>query len=288
MCDEPPLDASATHLAQGLVRLLVHPLLHLAHFNATALAAMAHPREQPSSSATVLHACAGRLNSLETGWPVCDEDLQSLRASDCLVYSVGVGGDFSFDDRLADQGCQVHSFDPTTRLLPRHLAHSHDRVHFHPWGLRGGCRGADEKQSFYGAMSGDFLTLSEIVHRLGHARRPPRVLKIDCEGCEWDAFVEMSRTARHLLARVDLLMLELHFGGAEFKMSTDADVARAATFARVFRRFGLCLYYHHMNPAGKAFKGYHPVFAAEGLGAPSYEIGLRRCVRTVRGAAPKV
>ena len=111
MCDEPPLDASATHLAQGLVRLLVHPLLHLAHFNATALAAMAHPREQPSSSATVLHACAGRLNSLETGWPVCDEDLQSLRASDCLVYSVGVGGDFSFDDRLADQG--------TASILPR-------------------------------------------------------------------------------------------------------------------------------------------------------------------------
>ena len=94
----------------------------------------------------------------------------------------------------------------------------------------------------------------------------------------------IQRSASHLLARVDLLMLELHFGGAQFKMSTDADVARAATlYASVFRHFGLCLYYHHMNPAGQGvFKDYHPILAAAGagLGAPSYEIGLRRCART--------
>ena len=156
----------------------------------------------------------------------------------------------------------------------------YNRVYFHPWGLRGGCRAANENQSFYGAMRGDFLTLTEVVHRLGHTHRSPRVLKIDCEGCEWDAFVEMTRTARHLLAHVDLLMLELHFGGAQFKMSTNSDVARAANlFASVFRHFGLCLYYHHMNPAGQGvFKDYHPILA--GLGAPSYEIGLRRCART--------
>ena len=68
---------------------------------------------------------------------------------------------------------------------------------------------------------------------------------------------------------------------AAFKMSTDADIARAATlYVSVFRHFGLCLYYHHMNPAGQGvFKDYHPVLAAAGLsrlGAPSYEIGLRR------------
>ena len=85
-------------------------------------------------------------------------------------------------------------------------------------------------------------------------------------------------------------MLELHFGGAQFKMSTNSDVARAANlFASVFRHFGLCLYYHHMNPAGQGvFKDYHPVLAAAGagLGAPSYEIGLRRCARryTVRAS----
>ena len=90
-------------------------------------------------------------------------------------------------------------------------------------------------------------------------------------------------SAGHMAARKLL-------GGAQFKMSTNSDVARAATlYASVFRHFGLCLYYHHMNPAGQGvFKDYHPVLAAAGagLGAPSYEIGLRRCARryTVRAS----
>ncbi|KAK3793116.1 hypothetical protein RRG08_026136 [Elysia crispata] len=30
----------------------------------------------------------------------------------CLVYSFGVNNDFRFDDRMAELGCQVYSFDP--------------------------------------------------------------------------------------------------------------------------------------------------------------------------------
>ena len=30
----------------------------------------------------------------------------------CLVYSFGVGEDFTFDDAMAKRGCEVHSFDP--------------------------------------------------------------------------------------------------------------------------------------------------------------------------------
>ena len=40
-------------------------------------------------------------------WPV-------LKSKDykCLMYSFGVGGDFTFDDAVAQRGCEVHSFDP--------------------------------------------------------------------------------------------------------------------------------------------------------------------------------
>ena len=116
----------------------------------------------------------------------------------------------------------MHSFDPTTRLLPQHAAHKQAGVTFHPYGLRGDCRVAGrENLSFYGAMRGEMHTLAQMVRRLGHERRPLRVLKVDCEGCEWDAFHQLS--AAHLgrlsalLSRVELLMLELHFGGETFK-----------------------------------------------------------------------
>ena len=36
------------------------------------------------------------------------------------------------------------------------------------------------------------------------------VLKIDCEGCEWDAFADLARAHPQLLARVDQIVLELH------------------------------------------------------------------------------
>jgi len=279
-CDPPSLDARSTRHAQMLMRLLVQPLLHLSFFNATV-------SDRPDAALAVgggvstgaaLHSCAGDLQMLESGWPVCDEDLKSLRSSDCLAYSVGIGGDFSFDDQVAERGCNVHSFDPTTRLMGAHVEHNHTNVTFHPWGLHGGdCHAANENQSFYGVMSGEMQALPQLVRRLGHERQALRVLKVDCEGCEWDALSSHAS----FLSDVDLLMLELHFGGDRFKMATDADVARAGSlFASLFHRNGFCLYYYHMNPAGAGdFKDYHPVLQEAGAarGAPSYEVGLRKC-----------
>lgn len=52
-----------------------------------------------------------------------------------VVYSVGLGGNSSFDADLATKlGCQVHVFDPTPGVLPfgERLEQEHDSVHFHP------------------------------------------------------------------------------------------------------------------------------------------------------------
>ena len=85
----------------------------------------------------------------------------------------------------------------TAAMLPQHAAHKQAGVTFHPYGLRGDCRVAGrENFSFYGAMRGEMHTLAQMVRRLGHERRPLRVLKVDCEGCEWDAFHQLS--AAHL------------------------------------------------------------------------------------------
>jgi hypothetical protein len=201
--------------------------MHLKRFNATTLAAV----EGPDQSAA-LHACASGLQLLHTGWPVCQEDLRTLGAqSGCLVYTVGIGNDWRFEDRMARHGCEVHSFDPTEHLLQLHYAHAQSGVSFHPWGLHGaeGCRAVAENESFYGALNGTMLTLKQLLGRLGHAHRKLHVLKIDCEGCEWEVFDHLRRSQPTLLSRIKLLLLELHLGGRIFKIDTDGDVARAAS-----------------------------------------------------------
>ena len=278
-CTDPTLNRRAISFSQQLVRLLLLPLMHLQHFNAKALAAV----EGPDQSAA-LHACASGLQLLDTGWPVCQEDLRTLGAqSGCLVYTVGIGNDWRFEDRMARHGCEVHSFDPTEHLLQSHYAHTQPGVSFHPWGLHGaeGCRAKAENESFYGALSGPMLTLTQLLGRLGHAHRKLHVLKIDCEGCEWDVFDHLRRSQPALLSRVTLLLLELHLGGTTFKMGTDGDVARAASlYLHVFKQHGFCVYFHRINPVGEMFRDYHKVLldAGAAAGRPSYEIGLRRCV----------
>jgi hypothetical protein len=277
-CTDPTLDHKAIRFSQQLVRLLLLPLMHLKHFNATTLAAV----EGPDQSAA-LHACASGLQLLHTGWPVCQEDLRTLGAqSGCLVYTVGIGNDWRFEDRMAQHGCEVHSFDPTEHLLQLHYAHAQSGVSFYPWGIHGarGCRAVAENASL---TPGTMLTLKQLMGRLGHAHRKLHVLKIDCEGCEWEVFDHLRRLHPRILSRIKLLLLELHLGGRTFKMDTDGDVARAASlYFHVFEQHGFCVYFHRINPVGETFRNYHSVLldAGAAAGRPSYEIGLRRCVES--------
>ncbi|XP_031550099.1 methyltransferase-like protein 24 [Actinia tenebrosa] len=46
-------------------------------------------------------------------WDVCFDANVGLTPGSCIVYSFGIGRDFSFDDGMASHGCHVFSFDPT-------------------------------------------------------------------------------------------------------------------------------------------------------------------------------
>ena len=47
------------------------------------------------------------------GWYICDI-LPSVAPKKCIVYSYGLGADWSFDTKLSEQyGCEVHGFDPS-------------------------------------------------------------------------------------------------------------------------------------------------------------------------------
>ena len=97
---------------------------------------------------------------------------------------------------MADAGCTVHSFDPTTKTRAGHEAHVHERVSFHYIGLRGrpddSSQAVGNAKTYYGALGGRMLDLGEIMEELGHKRVD--VIKLDCEGCEWEAFAHLATT----------------------------------------------------------------------------------------------
>ncbi|XP_065320961.1 uncharacterized protein LOC135928430 [Gordionus sp. m RMFG-2023] len=49
------------------------------------------------------------------GWKTCQDESYLLK-SPCLVYSFGIGQDWTFENALILHGCQIHSFDPTIGL----------------------------------------------------------------------------------------------------------------------------------------------------------------------------
>ena len=118
------------------------------------------------------------------GWTVC---MAHINVDDCLVYSFGIADDWSFDTEMGKLGCEVHSFDPTVNL-PKFLD---ENVIFHKIGLYNGLNTSTTlafNHSTYGKITGQMMTLQQIRSLLGHENRKINILKIDCEGCEWDVF----------------------------------------------------------------------------------------------------
>lgn len=142
------------------------------------------------------------------GHTVCLDDLYDENG-DCLVYSFGVWTEWGFELDMGRLGCEVHMFDPTVTLS----ANITDRVFFHKWGLFGGSINESASAHFtheiFGKVEGEMKQLDEIKSILGHRGRDLSILKIDCEGCEWESLGNME-PHEHPLRLVKQLLIEFH------------------------------------------------------------------------------
>ena len=198
---------------------------------------------------------------------------------DCLVYSFGIGGEWGFEEWAGQKGCEVHAFDPTEQLLARHQQHHAPNVTFHYMGL-GGNEALHNFTSGYGTLGGPLHPLDTIISKLGHGLdRPVGLLKIDCEGCEWEVLTDPD--SWHAFTNVCSILLEVHFTPA-LQMASPRALERVAAFWRYFvLNLGFRFWHIHPNPGGPQDRQSHPALVELGLhpNVCCYEISLHnpRC-----------
>ena len=117
----------------------------------------------------------------------------------CIVYSFGINGEWSFDEAMQDYGCQVFAFDPSMNETD----HDHsERIRFYSLAL-------DSIDS----EDGKNLTLDSIYKMLNQEERTTAIidyLKIDVDMAEWHILPQILQSPDKLLNRVKQLAIEIH------------------------------------------------------------------------------
>ena len=126
----------------------------------------------------------------------------------CLVYSVGSNNNVDFEMAVHKfLGCETHTFDPTIgKFIGDEFAT------FHQWGL--GVDGVKSKDRGHAWEGKSFET---IVRSLGHEGRTIDILKIDCEGCEWQTLPPLFDAIAAGTITVHQIQIEMHI---KVKVST--------------------------------------------------------------------
>jgi hypothetical protein len=135
---------------------------------------------------------------------LCGVDLiaEKNKKDPCLVYSVGSHNQIDFEVAVSNfLGCETHTFDPTLKS-----AFVGDKyATFHPWGI-----GIDGEPKSYGGFKWTGKGIETIMKELGHMNRTLDILKIDCEGCEYQAMPVLFEAISAGRIKVNQIQIELH------------------------------------------------------------------------------
>jgi len=163
----------------------------------------------------------------EGGWLVCNNQRQQQKDSKCIVYSIGIKDDFSFDQAIHNSNlypstCEVHGFDPSPYGLkskPKYQAIG-PRAHYHSMGL-GTTDGVAEPGTapfrwpgigymrYTNTAPWILKRIPTIMKELGHSQVSH--LKVDAEGAEWDAIPDIVASTQWTEFAV-----EMHFPPKEY------------------------------------------------------------------------
>lgn len=134
---------------------------------------------------------------------VCLDQFISPEFDNCLVYSFGINNQWSFDEAMAQYGCQVYAFDPSMS------ADDYDRsryIHFYRLGLAG-------NNDLNPSSSGWNISTASSIYKMLRHRHGDKVIdvfKMDVEFAEWEVIPQMLRSG-FLADKVKQLAVEIHF-----------------------------------------------------------------------------
>lgn len=155
---------------------------------------------------------------------VCGFNAAVAANAACLVYSVGSNYDASFEqDVRSRSACEIHTFDPTMNITDMDSVSRDYKFRVHGVGL--GCK-------HEACKLGTVEPLSAIMATLGHAQKTLTILKVDCEGREYDAFDLIFADCAAGRVTIDQLQIELHT--QDFRT---APPYQAFNFSRIERFF---------------------------------------------------
>ncbi|CAH1786682.1 unnamed protein product [Owenia fusiformis] len=136
------------------------------------------------------------------GWDICVTPPFGLSEDNCIVYSFGIGLDWSFDDALAKRKrCEIYSFDPT---IGKKRHKRGDYIHFFDIGL-------EDKNRKNSSKGFETKTFDTIIKENGHTNKIIDMLKVDIEGSEWAVIPNMFKTG--MLHNIKQLAMEIHTFG---------------------------------------------------------------------------
>jgi hypothetical protein len=160
----------------------------------------------------------------------------------CLVYSVGSSGDVSFEEEVVRTlGCEVFTFDPTGDSGAYKKNVEAVGGTFHAIGVSGV---PSSMRNLVTCAISSLLPINDIINILDHTGRHIHILKIDCEDCEWDAFIKLWPQIYAGDISIGQIQIEMH----------GVDFSKIATFFDAADKAGYMIFNKESNPWCDGYK----------------------------------
>mmetsp|Transcript_6399 Transcript_6399/g.11005 ORF Transcript_6399/g.11005 Transcript_6399/m.11005 type:complete len:288 (-) Transcript_6399:62-925(-) len=156
-------------------------------------------------------------------------------STDCHVLSVGSNDQWGFEEEVRQKlsHCYTHTFDCTLDGSPQKKPKD-PNVKFYPY-----CVGGGSEDKVDRGNGNAFRTYAELVEATG-IQHPPKLLKMDIEGFEYDVLTSMLNSSPEFLPQQ--IMMEVHWAsrmvGLEWMLRTRQTAELAMFFDLMFNKGG--------------------------------------------------